>query len=369
MKPAAGTSATRTSGPLAGFRIVEFAGIGPGPFACMMLSDMGADVLRISRVGEKSFSTASPIAAAATSPSTSRTRRISPGPCADRRGRRADRRLPSRRHGTAGARARGGAGPQSAPGLRPHDRLGPGRPAGAGRRPRHQLHLAHRRAGRDRPADKPVPPLNLVGDFGGGALYLVVGVLAAVIEARRSGHGQVVDCAMVRRRRVADVDVLRAGGGRALDRRREPTCSTAARTSTASTNAPTASSSRSAPSSRNSTRCSASTSASTTPIRARGPRRPGRSCKQKLAGVFKTKTCDEWCALLEGTDVCFAPILTMEEAPNHPHIAGRQTFVERDGVIQPAPAPRFSRTPSAIRDAAKADLRRGGARVEGGRGR
>jgi alpha-methylacyl-CoA racemase len=78
--------------------------------------------------------------------------------------------------------------------------------------------------------------------------------------------------------------------------------------------------------------------------------------KQKLVEVFKTKTRDDWCAIMEGTDICFAPILTMNEAPNHPHMAAREVFVSRHGVTQPAPAPRFSRTPSAIRDAAKADI-------------
>ena len=78
--------------------------------------------------------------------------------------------------------------------------------------------------------------------------------------------------------------------------------------------------------------------------------------KQKLAEVFKTKTRDEWCAIMEGTDVCFAPVLTMREAPEHPHMAAREVFVTRHGVTQPAPAPRFSRTPSAIREAAKVDI-------------
>ena len=78
--------------------------------------------------------------------------------------------------------------------------------------------------------------------------------------------------------------------------------------------------------------------------------------KQKLAKVFKTKTREEWCKIMEGTDICFAPILTMAEAPKHPHMAARKIFVERHGVTQPAPAPRFSRTPSAIREAATADI-------------
>jgi alpha-methylacyl-CoA racemase len=78
--------------------------------------------------------------------------------------------------------------------------------------------------------------------------------------------------------------------------------------------------------------------------------------REKLVEVFKTKSRDEWCRIMEGTDICFAPILTMKEAPSHPHMAARGVFVTRHGVTQPAPAPRFSRTPSAIRDAAKADI-------------
>ena len=78
--------------------------------------------------------------------------------------------------------------------------------------------------------------------------------------------------------------------------------------------------------------------------------------KDKMREIFKTKTRDEWCEIMEGTDICFAPILTMKEAPQHPHMAAREAFVTRDGVTQPAPAPRFSRTPSAIRDAAKIDI-------------
>jgi alpha-methylacyl-CoA racemase len=78
--------------------------------------------------------------------------------------------------------------------------------------------------------------------------------------------------------------------------------------------------------------------------------------KQKLVEAFKSKTRDEWCAIMEGTDICFAPVLTMQEAPAHPHMAARGTFVTRHGVTQPAPAPRFSRTPSAVRDAAKMDI-------------
>ena len=146
-------SSTRTSGPLAGFRIVEFAGIGPGPFACMMLADMGAEVVTLDRVGAKKNLKSV----------AGRGRKVVELDLKDKAAiaqvldllgqcRRADRRLSARRDGAAGARARRGAGAQPAPGLWPHDRMGPGRPAGAGRRPRHQLHLGDRRAGRDRRA-------------------------------------------------------------------------------------------------------------------------------------------------------------------------------------------------------------------------
>ena len=208
------------------------------------------------------------------------------------------------------------------------------------------------------PKERPVPPLNLVGDFGGGALYLVVGVLAALLEASKVRQGPGGGCRDVRRRGVADVDVLRhdarsAAGPKAA----RAISSTAARISTASMNAPAASLSRSARSSRNSTRCCASMPASTdADFDAQMDRKAWPALKEKLTEVFKSKTRDEWCAVMEGTDVCFAPILTMAEAPKHPHMAARKIFVERHGVTQPAPAPRFSRTPSAIREPEAADI-------------
>ena len=206
--------------------------------------------------------------------------------------------------------------------------------------------------------DRPVPPLNLVGDFGGGALYLVVGVLAALLEASEIRQGTGGRCGDVRRRGVADVDVLRHDGGGPLDRgSARAISSTAARISTASMNAAAAASSRSARSSRNSTRCCASTPGFRMPTSTQQmDRKAWPALRQKLTEIFRTKTRDEWCAIMEGTDVCFAPVLTMSEAPAHPHMAAREIFVSRHGVTQPAPAPRFSRTPSAIREAAAADI-------------
>ena len=223
------------------------------------------------------------------------------------------------------------AGAQSEAGLRPHDRMGPARPARASRRPRHQLHLAHRRAGRDRRRkDKPVPPLNLVGDFGGGALYLVVGVLAALLEAKTIGQGPGGRCRDVRRRGLADVDVLRHGGRPAAGpSSARAISSTAARISTASMNAPAASSSRSARSNRSSTPCCASTPASPMPASTRRwTARRWPPLKKSRRRCSRPKRATNGAAIMEGTDICFAPVLTMKEAPQHPHMAARETFVD-----------------------------------------
>jgi alpha-methylacyl-CoA racemase len=205
--------------------------------------------------------------------------------------------------------------------------------------------------------DKPVPPLNLVGDFGGGALYLVVGVLAALLEAKTSGAGQVVDAAMCDgATSLMSMFFEMAAAGKWTERRDsnfldggahfygvyecacghfisigsiEPQFYRLLRQHAGLTN----------PLFERQTDCTA-----------------WPELKQKLTEIFKARTRDEWCALLEGTDACFAPVLTMSEAPRHPHMAAREVFVTRHGVTQPAPAPRFSRTPSAIREPVAADI-------------
>jgi alpha-methylacyl-CoA racemase len=205
--------------------------------------------------------------------------------------------------------------------------------------------------------EKPVLPLNLVGDFGGGALYLVVGVLAALLEASRSGKGQVVDAAMCdgaaslmsmffdmtasgRWREGRESNFLDGGAhfygvyecacGRFISIGSiEPQFYALLRQHAGLNDAD---------------------------FDAQMDRKAWPALRQKLTDVFKGKTRDEWCGIMEGTDICFAPVLTMAEAPNHPHMAARNIFVERHGVTQPAPAPRFSRTPSAIRDATSADI-------------
>ena len=207
------------------------------------------------------------------------------------------------------------------------------------------------------PKERPVPPLNLVGDFGGGALYLVVGVLAALLEAMKSGKGQVVDAAMCdgaaslmsfffdmtamgrwtegRERNFLDggahfYGVYECACGNFISIGSIEPQFYALLRQLAGLSDPS--------------------------FDAQMDPKAWPALKQKLIEVFKTKTRDEWCKIMEGTDVCFAPILTMAEAPKHPHMAARKIFVNRHGVMQPAPAPRFSRTPSAIREPVKADI-------------
>jgi alpha-methylacyl-CoA racemase len=197
--------------------------------------------------------------------------------------------------------------------------------------------------------DKPVPPLNLVGDFGGGALYLAFGILAGVIKARETGEGQVIDCAMSdgaaslmamfygfkasgawtegRRSNLLD------GGAHFYDTYQ---CSDGKWVSIGSIEPQFYA------------LLVEKTGISDPAFKSQMDRGAWPDLKAKLAAVIATKTRDEWCALMEATDVCFAPVLDLDEAPRHAHNVARQTFVEVAGVTQPAPAPRFSRTPGAI---------------------
>jgi alpha-methylacyl-CoA racemase len=201
-----------------------------------------------------------------------------------------------------------------------------------------------------------VPPLNLVGDYGGGALYLVAGLLAALLQARGSGLGQVVDCAMCDG--AASLMSLfsdLAGQDRWTMRRGSNLLDGGApfyRTFA----------------------CSDGRHIAVGALEPRfyaelcrliglfEPQPPPRDEKnwpalhQRLSAIFKTRTRDEWCELLEGTDACFAPVLTLDEAPKHPHLVSRATFIEVNGVTQPAPAPRFSRTPSAVQSAKEGQI-------------
>jgi alpha-methylacyl-CoA racemase len=354
----AAQSSTRTSGPLAGFRIVEFAGIGPGPFACMMLADMGAEVVTLDRIGaRKNLKSA-----------TGRGRKVVELDLKDETAiaqvldllAHADALIEGFRPGVM---ERLGLGPDEVQARNP--RLVYGRMTGWG-----QEGPLAQAAGHDinyiavtgalaaiGGKDKPVPPLNLVGDFGGGALYLVVGVLAALLEASKSGKGQVVDAAMCDgAASLMSMFFDLAAAGRWSDARESNfldggahfygvyECACGNFISIGSIE----------PQFYALLRQHAGLSDTDFDHQMDPKAWPG--LRQKLADVFKTRTRGDWCHIMEGTDICFAPVLTMSEASDHPHVAARQIFVSRHGVTQPAPAPRFSRTPSAIRESAPADI-------------
>jgi len=356
-KPAPRTT-VRATGPLAGFRIVEFAGIGPGPFACMMLADMGAEVVTLDRVGaKKSLKSVA-----------GRGRKVVELDLKDKAAiaqvldllAGADALIEGFRPGVM---ERLGLGPDVV--LARNPRLVYGRMTGWGQ----EGPLANA-AGHDinyisitgalasiGPKERPVPPLNLVGDFGGGALYIVVGVLAALLEASRSGKGQVVDAAMCDgAASLMSMFFDMTAIGRWVEGRENNfidggahfygvyECSCGNFISIGSIE----------PQFYALLRQHAGLSEEC--FDAQMDRKAWPDLKAKLTEIFKSKSRAEWCKIMEGTDICFAPVLTMAEAPKHPHMAARKVFVERHGVTQPAPAPRFSRTPSAIRESEVVDL-------------
>jgi alpha-methylacyl-CoA racemase len=344
-------------GALSGYRVIELAGIGPAPMCAMMLSDMGAEVLRIDRTADAGLG----IAMETKYNLLNRGRRsvafdLKRPEAAEallRLVERADALIEGFRPGVM---ERLGIGPDQC--LSRNPRLVYGRMTGWGQ----EGPLAHA-AGHDinyialagalhsigRKGETPVPPLNLVGDFGGGALYLALGIVTGLLEAQKSGKGQVVDTAMVDG--VASLMTAiygMRGAGVFTDNRGENMLDTGAHFYDAYET------------SDGKYICIGSIEAKFYEelLRLSGlkgeelPRQLDRkswpAMKERIAKLFRTKTRDEWCRIMEGSDVCFAPVLSMEEAPRHPHNRQRATFVEENGVIQPAPAPRFSRTPSAI---------------------
>lgn len=350
-------------GPLSGLKIIEVAGIGPAPFAAMMLADMGADVIRIDRSALVSGG----------DPDT---------PPADifNRGRRSlavDLKSPD---GVAmlldlveqsdaliegfrpGVAERLGFGPDVCRERNP--KLVFGRMTGWGQdgpyapTAGHDINyiaLAGVLEHLGRAGDKPTPPINLVGDFGGGGMLLAFGVVCGLLEAQRSGQGQVVDAAMVdgsaslmtmmwafkamgiweaeRGTNMLDTgahfyDTYECADGRFVSIGSiEPQFYAQLLQHTGLEKA----------------------------YAERGEDLPHQmdkarwgEMKERLAEIFATRTRDEWCELMEGTDVCFAPVLSMDEAAQHPHNVERGTFIDVAGITQPAPAPRFERTPGAV---------------------
>jgi alpha-methylacyl-CoA racemase len=351
-------SSTRVSGPLAGFRIVEFAGIGPGPFACMMLADMGAEVVTLDRVGARTNLKSV----------AGRGRKVVELDLKNKSAitqvldllERADALIEGFRPGVM---ERLGLGPEIVQARNP--KLVYGRMTGWG-----QEGPLAQAAGHDinyisvtgalaaiGPAERPVPPLNLVGDFGGGALYLVVGVLAALLEAKTSGKGQVVDAAMCDgAASLMSMFFDLAAMGRWTEKRESNFLDGGAHFYGVYQCACGKFISIGAIEPQFYALLRQLAGLSDEGFDAQMDRSAWPALRHKLADVFRTKTREEWCGIMEDTDLCFAPVLTMAEAPLHPHMAARQSFVNRHGVTQPAPAPRFSRTPSAIRETETSDI-------------
>jgi alpha-methylacyl-CoA racemase len=343
-------------GPLHGVRILEIAGIGPGPFAAMMLADMGAEVLRLDRPGGGRGPAGVPanildrgrrsVALDLKHPdAVELVLRLVEGADALTEGFR------------PGVMERLGLGPDVC--LARNPRLVYGRMTGFGQDGPYASMAGHdinyialagvlEHIGRR--GEAPVPPINLVGDFGGGGMLLAFGVVCALLEASRSGQGQVVDAAMVdgsavlmammhgmramgfwteeRGTNIIDTgahfyDVYETADGRYVSIGSiEPQFYAELLRLTGLDGEPD--------------------------LPAQMDRTAWPALKERMATIFRSKTRDEWCRIMEGTDVCFAPVLSMTEAPDHPHNRSRETFVEVDGVTQPAPAPRFSRTPPQI---------------------
>jgi alpha-methylacyl-CoA racemase len=345
-------------GPLAGLKVVEIAGIGPGPFCAMMLADMGADVVRVDRkessdlgipvdqrfgvLGRGRRSIALDVKAA--------------GDLATLRGliAQADVLVEGFRPGVM---ERLGLGPDQCLALNP--RLVFGRMTGWG-----QEGPMAKAAGHDinsialtgvlaaiGPADGvPSPPLNLVGDFGGGGMLLAMGLLAAVYEAGRSGKGQVVDAAMVDGAALlmSSIYGLRAAG-RWTDKREDNILDGGAPWYGVYLTADDKPVSVAAIEAKFYEELLQKMGLAGAGLPPQNDRSGWPTIRTAFTETFRSKTLAQWCAILEGSDACFAPVLTMGEAPSHPHMAARGTFVTIDGVVQPGPAPRFSRTPSGIR--------------------
>jgi alpha-methylacyl-CoA racemase len=342
-------------GPLTGVRVVELAGIGPGPFAAMLLADLGADVVRVDRPGGSALGI---------DPARDVTNRNKRSVIVDLKAQdgparvldlalRADILLEGYRPGVA---ERLGVGPEACRARNP--RLVYGRMTGWG-----QDGPLAPRAGHDiayiavtgtlgmigSPEEPPAVPANLLGDYAGGSLYLVVGVLAALHHARATGSGQVVDAAIVdgTSHLAAMIHGMLAAGGW-QDRRGanllDGGCPYYGTYETAD--------------------------GGYMAVGALEPRfydellrilgleehaaarkdiaRWGE-LREAVAARFASRTRDEWTAAFEGSDACVAPVLSLREAPHHPHLAARGTFTDHAGLIQPAPAPRFSATPTAVR--------------------
>ena len=344
-------------GPLTGTKIIELAGIGPGPFCGMMLSDMGAEVIRVDRTGGSGKRVHDVLArgrkSIAVDLKSDAGKQVILKLCES-----ADALFEGFRPGVT---ERLGLGPEDC--MARNKRLVYGRMTGWGQEgPMAQaaghdinyIALAGALGAIGLKGGKPVPPLNLVGDFGGGGMVLAFGLVCGILEAQRSGEGQVVDCAMVDGAAVlmSMFYTMNAAGMWNSERGTNLLDTGAHFYDTYETSDGEYISVGSIEPQFYALLIEKAgldpEEFSSQMDRSRWP-----EYKQKVAEVFRSKTRAQWCELMEGTDVCFAPVLSLTEAAEHPHNKHRGTFGELDGVVQPAPAPRFSRTESVLTHSAR----------------
>ncbi len=338
-------------GPLSGTKIIELAGIGPGPFCGMMLADMGAEVIRVDRPGP----------ARRAKDILTRGRKSIAVDLKSEEGKEvvlklcegADALFEGFRPGVT---ERLGLGPDECMARNPALVYGrmtgwgqEGPMANAAGHDINYIALAGALHAIGRNGEKPVPPLNLVGDFGGGGMLLAFGLVCAMLEAQKSGKGQVVDAAMVDgAATLMAMFFSMSAGGVWKDERGANLLDGAAHfyDTYETSDGKFISLGSIEPQFYALLIEKAGLDADEFSAQMDQSRWP--AYKDKLTAVFKTKTRDEWCDIMEGTDVCFAPVLSLGEVGHHPHNRHRGTIAELDGVPQPAPAPRFSRTEPAL---------------------
>ena len=343
------------AGVLEGITVIEFAGIGPGPFACMMLADHGARVIRIERpgvTGRHGVGRQRDIL----NRSRERVELDLKDPEAIREIRELAKTADAIVEGCRpGVMERLGLGPDvllgDNPGLVYGRMTGWGQDGPMAPLAGHDINyiaLSGALHTYGRKGEKPSFPVNAVGDFGGGGMMMAFGVVAAILSARTTGKGQVVDCAMVDGAAVLSAMTYSLfGNGVWQDERGVNLLDSGAHfyETYETADGKWISIGSIEPQFYALLRQHAGLEDDPA-FDAQMDRAAWGPLKDKLTALFKRKSRDEWCAIMDGTDICFAPVLSLAEAPRHPHNAARGTFVEQDGMIQPAPAPRFSETPA-----------------------
>lgn len=339
-------------GPLHGMKVVEFEGIGPGPMCAMLLADLGAEVLLIERVTPSQLGQQRPLKYNLTRRNRSVIALDLKKPEAVAVARKlvssADALIEGFRPGVM---ERLGLGPEVC--MEDNPRLVYGRMTGWGQDGPLSTAAAHdinyislpgalNAIGRR--GQPPTHPLNLLGDFGGGAMYLAFGIMCALFERNQSGRGQVIDAAIVDG--VASLLTAAYGmfGAGLMGERGTNATDTGSHFCNAYQCADGKWISLCALESKFYDKLMELLPISSDAVGDQWDRDNWENAKARFAELFATKTQKEWCDLLEGTDCCFAPLLSFDEAPRHPHLAARETFIEVEGVVQPAPAPRFSRS-------------------------